>query len=145
MLLVASIVAFLIGEISTGAVVLAITLFNAFLSLNQEQRGRARPRPRLRDMLHPEASVLRDGEETTVGAEQLVPGDIVSISHGDRVPADGRLLTMASLETDEASLTGESTPVLKRLDSVGPDTALADRTDSCSPTRPPHGVVRPTS
>ncbi len=127
-LLVASIVAFVIGEISTGAVVLLITLFNAFLSLNQEQRAE-KGLAALRDMLHPEASVLRDGQEATVGAEQLVPGDIVSISHGDRVPADGRLLTMASLETDEASLTGESTPVLKRLDAVEPDTALADRTD----------------
>ncbi|MEO1057346.1 MAG: cation-transporting P-type ATPase [Actinomycetota bacterium] len=127
-LLVASIVAFIIGEVSTGAVVFAITLFNAVLALNQESRAE-KGLAALRDMLHPEATVLRDGDETTVGAEQLVPGDIVSITHGDRIPADGRLLTMASLETDEASLTGESTPVLKRLDAVAAETALADRTD----------------
>ncbi|MEM8618920.1 MAG: HAD-IC family P-type ATPase [Actinomycetota bacterium] len=127
-LLVASVVAFAIGEISTGAVVFAITLFNAILALNQESRAE-KGLAGLRDMLHPEATVRRDGDEATVGAEQLVPGDIVSITHGDRVPADGRLLSMASLETDEASLTGESTPVLKRLEAVAPETALADRTD----------------
>src|SRR5680860_78184 len=127
-LLGASIVALLIGELSTAAVVFAITLFNAFLALSQESKAE-RGLAALRDMLRPEAMVRRAGGQKTLPAEELVPGDVVLVDHGDRVPADGWLLDVVSLETDEASLTGESTPVLKHVEAVDADAALADRID----------------
>src|SRR5262245_42689298 len=76
------------------------------------------------------ASVRRGGEVHEVPAEDLVPGDIVSFEAGDKVPADGRLLVAATLEIEEAGLTGESTPVAKSLEPVsGQDVALGDRVD----------------
>ena len=76
------------------------------------------------------ARVRRDGQLAEIPAEQLVPGDIVSIEAGDIVPADGRLLRAATLEVDESALTGESLPVAKGTEPVaGADTPLGDRTD----------------
>src|SRR5690606_34883852 len=81
----------------------------------------------LRQMLVATAKVIRDGEQREVPAEQLVVGDRVVIETGDRVPADGRLVLVRSLEIDESSLTGESTPVAKSTDAVAPGAPLAER------------------
>src|SRR5436190_10615752 len=76
------------------------------------------------------ARVRRDGRLAELPAEQLVPGDVVSIEAGDLVPADGRLLQAATLEIAEAALTGESMPVSKGIEAVdGTDVPLGDRTD----------------
>ena len=116
-------------EVSTALVVLGITVLNALMGLHQEGKA-AESVAALRQMLIITASVRRDGEVVEVPAEDLVPGDIVGFEAGAKVPADGRLLVAATLEIEEAGLTGESTPVAKVVDPVaGSDVSLGDRVD----------------
>jgi Ca2+-transporting ATPase len=116
-------------ELGTGLVLIFLTLFNAVLGLRQEGKA-AEAVAALQKMMIVKARVLRDGQLTQIPAEQLVPGDVVSIEAGDVVPADGRLLSAATLEIAESALTGESMPVSKGVESVSePDTPLGDRTD----------------
>jgi P-type Ca2+ transporter type 2C len=116
-------------ELGTGLVLLFLTLFNAVLGLNQEGKAAAAVAA-LQKMMIIKAKVRRGGELVEVPAEQLVPGDVVSIEAGDVVPADGRLLRAATLEVDESALTGESLPVSKGVDTVtDADAPLGDRTD----------------
>ena len=118
-----------IQEITTGLVILGLTVLNALMGLHQEGKA-AESVAALKQMLIMTASVKRDGQLSEVPAEDLVPGDIVGFEAGDKVPADGRLLVAATLEIEEAGLTGESTPVLKNLDPViGDDVPLGDRVD----------------
>jgi Ca2+-transporting ATPase len=124
---VVSIVA--LQDISTGLVVLGLTVVNALMGLHQEGKA-AESVAALRQMLIMSANVRRDGQRMKVPAEELVPGDIVGFEAGDKVPADGRLLVAATLEIEEAGLTGESTPVAKVVDPVaGADVPLGDRID----------------
>jgi Ca2+-transporting ATPase len=124
---VVSIVA--LQDVSTGLVVLGLTVVNAVMGLHQEGKA-AESVEALRQMLIITASVRRDGEIVEVPAEDLVPGDIVGFEAGDKVPADGRILVAATLEVEEAGLTGESTPVAKSLEPVeGSNVALGDRFD----------------
>jgi Ca2+-transporting ATPase len=124
---VVSIVA--LQDVSTGLVVLGLTVVNALMGLHQEGKA-AESVAALRQMLIMTARVRRDGERVEVPAEELVPGDIVGFEAGDKVPADGRILVSATLEIEEAGLTGESTPVGKSVDPVpGEDVALGDRVD----------------
>lgn len=124
---VVSIVA--LQDVSTGVVVLGLTVVNALMGLHQEGKA-ADSVAALRQMLIMTASVRRDGELVEVPAEELVPGDIVGFEAGDKVPADGRILVSATLEIEEAGLTGESTPVAKSVDPVtGEDVPLGDRVD----------------
>jgi P-type Ca2+ transporter type 2C len=124
---VVSIVA--LQDVSTGVVVLGLTVVNALMGLHQEGKA-AESVAALRQMLIMTANVRRDGEVAEVPAEELVPGDIVSFEAGDKVPADGRTLVAATLEIEEAGLTGESTPVAKGIDPVvGTDVPLGDRVD----------------
>jgi P-type Ca2+ transporter type 2C len=116
-------------ELGTGLVLLFLTLFNAVLGLNQEGKAAAAVAA-LQKMMIVKAKVRRGGELVEVPAEQLAPGDIVSIEAGDVVPADGRLLRAATLEVDESALTGESMPVSKGIETVAQEDApLGDRTD----------------
>jgi P-type Ca2+ transporter type 2C len=116
-------------ELGTGLVLLFLTLFNAVLGLNQEGKAAAAVAA-LQKMMIVKAKVRRGGTLVEVPAEQLVPGDVVSIEAGDVVPADGRLLKAATLEVDESALTGESLPVAKGIETVAtPDAPLGDRTD----------------
>src|SRR3954464_10425337 len=116
-------------ELGTGLVLLFLTLFNAVLGLRQEGKA-AEAVAALQKMMIVKARVRRDGELMQIPAEQLVPGDVVSVEAGDVVPADGRLLSAATLEIAEAALTGESMPVSKGVEGVAsPDTPLGDRTD----------------
>jgi Ca2+-transporting ATPase len=113
----------------TGIVILLLTLFNAVLGLNQEGKAAAAVAA-LAKMMIVKARVRRDGQLTQLPAEQLVPGDVVAIEAGDVVPADGRLLAVATLEVAEAALTGESVPVSKGVGPVAaPDAPLGDRLD----------------
>src|SRR5512133_512499 len=116
-------------EFSTGIVIIGLTVLNAILGLNQEGKAAASVAA-LQKMLLIRAHVRRGGAVADVPAEALVPGDIVSFEAGDKIPADGRLLVAATLEIEEAALTGESTPVLKSVGPVtGGDVPLGDRVD----------------
>ncbi|HEY7733053.1 MAG TPA: HAD-IC family P-type ATPase [Gaiellaceae bacterium] len=116
-------------EWSTGIVILALTVVNALLGLNQEGKA-AESVAALQKMLVIRAHARRSGARVDVPAEELVPGDIVTFEAGDKIPADGRLLVAATLEIEEAALTGESVPVLKAVDAVpGADVPLGDRVD----------------
>jgi P-type Ca2+ transporter type 2C len=116
-------------EFSTGIVIVGLTVLNAVLGLNQEGKA-AESVAALQKMLLIRAHARRSGELVDNPSEELVPGDIVSFEAGDKIPADGRLLVAATLEIEEAALTGESTPVLKAVETVGDgDVPLGDRLD----------------
>jgi Ca2+-transporting ATPase len=116
-------------EWSTGVVIIGLTVLNAVLGLNQEGKA-AESVAALQKMLLIKAHVRRGGERMDIPSEELVPGDIVTFEAGDKVPADGRLIVAATLEIEEAALTGESTPVLKSVEPVpGDDVPLGDRVD----------------
>ncbi|MCX2728315.1 HAD-IC family P-type ATPase [Thermomicrobium sp. 4228-Ro] len=123
----AAVVAALLGEWIDAGVILAALAINALFGFVQEWRAESAIRSLLR-YLSPKARVLRDGVEQIVESEELVPGDIVLLESGMRVPADLRLLTTIALMVDESVLTGESVPVAKRTDPVPVETPLADRT-----------------
>ena len=106
-----------------------LALLNAVMSLRQEGKAEASVAA-LQKMLLVKTRVRRGGEPLQIPAEQVVPGDIVLVEAGDRVPADGRLINAATLEIDESALTGESAPVPKEIASVSKvDTPLGDRVD----------------
>jgi P-type Ca2+ transporter type 2C len=118
-----------IHELGTGLVIVFLTLFNAVLGLRQEGKA-AEAVAALQKMMIVKARVRRDGQLTQVAAEELVPGDVVELEAGDVVPADGRLLSAATLEVAESALTGESVPVSKGAEAIGDEDApLGDRTD----------------
>lgn len=127
LLLVASIVAFVLGDASEGVAILVVIVLNALIGFATEWKA-ASALEGLQKQAVPIARVQRDGAERQVAAKQLVPGDIVLLNAGDRVPADGRIIETAQLEVDEAPLTGESLPVAKTADAVADETAaLGDR------------------
>ncbi|EME68913.1 cation transport ATPase [Paramagnetospirillum caucaseum] len=127
MLLAAGLLAGLVGDTSDMVVVLAVTLFNAILGYAQERRA-GRMLGALKAMLAQKARVRRAEGEAVIAAELLVPGDLVLLKAGDRVPADGRLVDGQDVEADEAALTGESEPVAKITQALDRDgVPLAER------------------
>ena len=117
-----------LAQYGTGIMLVLLTVLNALLGLHQEGKAAAAVAA-LQKMMIVKAKVHRDGVLVVVPAEQLVPGDIVSIEAGDIVPADGRLLQSATLEIAESALTGESVPVSKGVEPVeGENVPLGDRT-----------------
>jgi Ca2+-transporting ATPase len=112
LLIVASIVSAVLGEWIDASAIMAIVLLNAVLGIIQERRAEE-ALAALKKLAAPEAHILRDGHRLTVAARYLVPGDIVYLETGNHVPADVRLLEAVNLQVEEASLTGESLPVLK--------------------------------
>ena len=127
-LLVAAVVSFAVSrELKTPAVVIAVVLLNAIIGFVQEQRADA-SLSALRKMLASSARVRRNGTIESIPTADLVPGDVVMVEAGDRIPADGRLAVAVSLEIDESALTGESQPVAKDIEAVADhDVALGDR------------------
>jgi Ca2+-transporting ATPase len=119
---------FLPGQFWTGVGLIVLTLFNAFLGLSQEGKAEASVAA-LQSMMVIKARVLRGGQVEQVPMEDLVPGDIVMVEAGDLVPADGRIIRAATLEIQEAALTGESAPVPKQVEPVAVEAALGDRID----------------
>src|SRR5512132_2613858 len=116
-------------EFGTGLAILGLTVVNALLGLNQEGKA-AESVAALQKMLIIKAHVRRGGALADIPSEALVPGDIVTFEAGDKIPADGRLLVAATLEIEEAALTGESVPVGKSVGPVmGGDVPLGDRVD----------------
>jgi P-type Ca2+ transporter type 2C len=125
-LMAAAVLAGLVGDFKDTAVIAVVLLINAVLGFVQEHRAE-RSLAALRSMLAPVARVRRDGIPHEVPAEEVVPGDVVLVEAGDRVPADGRIIAAHSLEIDESALTGESTPVAKTTQVVDVTAALAER------------------
>jgi magnesium-transporting ATPase (P-type) len=125
-LLAAAAVTAAFGDWLETGVILAVVLINAIIGYVQEGRAEA-ALASLKSMLALEAVVVRDGRRSTVPAEELVPGDVVMIEAGDRVPADLRVLEAHNLRVEEAALTGESVPVGKGPKAVEEDAALGDR------------------
>lgn len=122
------VVSLLIDQIPVGIVVAVLVVLNLVLGTQQELKARASV-DALAKMQIPQARVVRGGSLTQLDATQLVPGDIVNLEAGDLVPADGRLLRSATLETQEAALTGESAPIAKDAQALtGTDVPLGDRT-----------------
>ena len=109
------------------AVILGVVIVNALIGFLQEGKAE-RALDAIREMLSLQASVLRDGHRQVIAAESLVPGDVVWVESGDKVPADLRLLKVKNLQVQEAALTGESLAVEKNTEPVEPSAALGDRT-----------------
>ena len=129
MLLAVAIISIAIGEISTGVLVAVLVLFNVVLGAQQEIKAKAAV-DALAKLQVPVARVTRGGSLTELPATDLVPGDIVSLEAGDLVPADGRIIHSATLETQEAALTGESAPIPKDAGTL-PDEEIAIGDRSC--------------
>jgi len=125
-LLVASAKAAFLGEFVDAAVIFGVVFLNAIVGYLQEAKAE-RAIGALSKMLRTEATVRRDGRKQRVPAAQLVPGDVVLLQSGDRVPADLRLFIVRSLQCDEAALTGESVPAEKSADTLPAGTGLGDR------------------
>ncbi|NCA70444.1 MAG: cation-translocating P-type ATPase [Sphingobacteriia bacterium] len=128
-LLGAAVLAGAIGDLTDALVILVVVVLNALLGFYQEARAE-RTLAALAGMLAPRARVRRDGETREIAAAGLVPGDLVLLQAGDRVPADGRLIAAHGLEVDEAALTGESQAVGKSTETLtDADRPLGDRFD----------------
>jgi magnesium-transporting ATPase (P-type) len=121
-----STLATLIGKITDGLVVLAVVIVNTFIGFIQEFKA-GNAIEALSDMVPENATVLRDGTNKTIPVSEIVPGDIVRLEAGERIPADMRLIYQKNLMVAEAALTGESLPVQKTITSVNKDAAIGDR------------------
>nr|WP_281179274.1 calcium-translocating P-type ATPase, SERCA-type [Vulcanibacillus modesticaldus] len=116
-LLVATLISGLLGEYTDAITIIAIVIINAILGFIQEYRAE-RSLQALKEMTAPNAKVVRDGKLTIIPALEVVPGDIVYLETGDRVPADVRLFESHDLYIEESVLTGESVPVNKIIDTI---------------------------
>ncbi|MBK1733459.1 cation-transporting P-type ATPase [Thiococcus pfennigii] len=124
----AGVVVILLQHWVDAAVIFGVVLINAIIGFIQEGKAEDALRA-IRQMLSPHALVLRDGVRREIGAEDLVPGDLVPLQTGDRISADLRLIRLKGLQVDESALTGESLPVEKDTAPCPADTDLADRRD----------------
>ena len=128
-LLVAAVVSFLINQVPSGVFIIAVLLINAIIGAIQEYSAQ-RSAAALRAMVKGTAHVVRDGSARKIDAELVVPGDLILVSSGDRIPADIALIDSDDLSIDESMLTGESLAVLKNAKAhPKPDAPLAERTN----------------
>ncbi len=127
-LIAAIIVSIFLKEVFDAAFIFVIVILNAILGFVQEYRAE-RAMELLKKLTSLKARVVRDNSMKEINAEFLVPGDIVVIETGDKVPADIRIIESYNLETNEASLTGESTPVSKQITKLKSEIPLAERTN----------------
>jgi magnesium-transporting ATPase (P-type) len=125
-LIAASAVTATLGHWVDASVILGVVLINAVIGFMQEGKAENALRA-IRQMLSPNAMVMRDGRQTTILAEELVPGDIVMLQSGDKVPADLRIIRVKGLQVQESALTGESIAVEKIVDPVAQKTVIGDR------------------
>jgi len=126
-LLVAAGVTAALGEWVDTGVILGVVLINGLIGFIQEGKAE-KSLDAIRNLLSLHATVLRSGQRLEIAAEDLVPGDIVLLSPGDKVPADLRLIETRNLRIEEAALTGESEPVEKNPEPVAAEAAIGDRT-----------------
>jgi Ca2+-transporting ATPase len=136
MLLVASVFSLIVeippwgeGEYGDAILIAIIVILSTVVGFIQEYRSE-KALEAMRKLTSPTARVLRGGHEAVIPAQEIVPGDIVVLEEGDRAPADARLLEIASLKTDEAPLTGESTPIDKVVGPLPEKTVVGDRKNS---------------
>ena len=125
-LLAASGVTAMLGHWVDAGVILGVVVVNAVIGFVQEGKAENALRA-IRQMLSPQAMVLRDGQRLTIPSDELVPGDVVFLQSGDKVPADLRLFRVKSLQIQESVLTGESVAVEKCIEPVAGDAVLGDR------------------
>ena len=125
-MLASAVVTALLGHWVDTGVLFAAVVVNAVIGFIQEGKAESALNA-IRAMLSPHAIVLRDGVQQEIDATELVPGDLVLLASGDRVPADLRLLTQRQLRVDESALTGESVPAEKDTAAVAADALLGDR------------------
>lgn len=126
-LIAAAVITALMGHWIDTWVILAVVIINAVIGFIQEGKAE-KALEGIRKMLSLEANVIRDGRRKRINAEDLVPGDLVEMGSGDRVPADVRLVSARDFKVEEAALTGESEAVEKRTDAVGEGAVVGDRT-----------------
>jgi Ca2+-transporting ATPase len=127
-LLIATVLSAAVGEIFDAGLIFVIVLFCALLGFLQEYRAE-KALEALKKMLSPTVRLIRHGKEEDVPSKDLVPGDILLLEAGFKIPADGRLIENASLKCDEASLTGESMPVSKDIGRLAAPVRVADRSN----------------
>ena len=125
-LLAATVITALLGEWVDASVIFGVVLVNAIVGFIQESRAE-RALEALMSMVKTEATVVREGEKHQISSSNVVPGDVVLVQSGDKVPADLRLISIRELQIDESALTGESVPVVKEEWQLPSDTVLADR------------------
>jgi len=125
-LLIATALSMAIGEVYDAIVIIAIVIACAVLGFFEEYRAE-KALEALKKMTAPTATVLRNGKEVQIQTSEVVPGDILLLYTGDKVPADARLIEAVNMKTDEAPLTGESTPVNKNVKPLPEDTPISDR------------------
>ncbi|MCS7124740.1 MAG: cation-translocating P-type ATPase [Candidatus Bathyarchaeota archaeon] len=116
----------MVGEHVDAVVISVIVAASILLGFSQEYRAE-RALEALKRMLKPMATVIRDGKETVIPAREIVPGDIIVLREGDKVPADARLIEAIMLQVNEAPLTGESVPVTKETGALPKDVFMSDR------------------
>ena len=127
-LLAAAVMTAVMGHWVDTAVILGVTVINALIGYIQESNAE-KSLQSIRNMLSSDAQVIRDGKHATIRTTDLVPGDVVVLRAGDRIPADMRLIEAHNLRVEEAILTGESTVVDKHTDALTGDLPLGDRTN----------------
>jgi Ca2+-transporting ATPase len=127
-LLAAAVITLFLREFVDSSVIFGVVLVNAIVGFVQELKA-LRAIDALAKTIKTEALVLREGQTRKIGADGLVPGDVVLIASGDKVPADLRLIGARDLQADESALTGESLPVQKQTGRLPEDTLLAERTN----------------
>lgn len=125
-LIVAIVLSALVGEVVDAAIIAVIVVFCAVLGFIQEYRAE-RALEALKKMLSPTITALRGGKEEEVPSKELVPGDLLLLEAGDKIPADARLVENHSLRCDEAPLTGESVPVGKDIKPLSENVRVSDR------------------
>lgn len=125
-LIIAAVISFLIGSILDTIVILIIVILNAIFGFVQEYRAE-KAMEALKKLAAPRTLVLREGKKQEIKSKLLVPGDIVLLEEGNRIPADLRLMEVVNMKIDEASLTGESVPVPKEFRTLDAKTSLNER------------------
>lgn len=128
LLVAAGVSGFILQEYTDMIVILVIVVLNSVIGFVQEYRAEKAVEA-LKKMVSPNSRVLREGEVREISASNIVPGDILVIQEGDRIPADGRLIEVNSLKIDESPLTGESTSITKKIEPIEGEVSLDQRTN----------------
>jgi calcium-translocating P-type ATPase len=127
-LIAASVITALLNEWIDAGVIIGVVIINAVIGFLQESKAEA-ALASLKKMLSSQATIIRDGQQFSIPTEEIVPGDVVMISSGDRIPADIRLFSTRNLHLDEAALTGESLPVSKHTETITDTVEIADQSN----------------
>jgi len=125
-LLAATVVSFFLGDYLDGYVILAAVIINVIIGFFQERKAQNALK-KLKEVITLKTLVFRDGQEFEINVEQLVPGDILVLYAGDKIPADARIVSAKDLKLNEASLTGEAYPIEKFSHKITKETSLPDR------------------